>query len=103
MFIFLRNNANSLCWYYIKPIHLGWMQSPATGKEDPFVTAQAGDSLRSIAAEKDPGNLSRQWIEHESTVCSGTPEMQPVAQQKWLSGSRSGGLINEEGQAGSRG
>lgn len=79
----------------------GRMKSPATGKEDPFATVQAEDSLRSTSAENDSGNLGRQQTEHEPAVRSGTPEVQPVAQQKQLSGSCSGRLLHEERQAGS--
>lgn len=58
------------------------MKSPATGKQDPFVTLQVGDLLRSTSSEKDPGNLDRQQADHEPTVFSGTLEVQSVAQQK---------------------
>lgn len=45
------------------------MKGPATGKEDPFATAEGGDSLSILSgSELNP-------------VCSGIAEAEPAAQQ----------------------
>lgn len=45
------------------------MKGPATGKEDPFATAEDGDSLSILSGRE------------RNAVCSGIAEAEPAAQQ----------------------